>query len=302
MSQCTAVARISRFSLFLLVVGVAAISSAAVLIREAAAPALVIAASRMLIAAMVLLPFAVKRIPESVKRLTTADIGLIVIAGISLALHFWLWITSLSYTSIASSVVLVTSHPAMVAVLSFVLWREHLNRIAIIGILVAFTGLLVINFGGFSPGSSVFKGNLMALGAAGAMAVYLLVGRHIRERVDVLSYLSMVYTVAAILLLAAAVITGESFLGYSAKTYWMLALLGLVPQLTGHTSLNLAVRRLPATLVSVAILGEPVGATLLGWGVLGEVPGAKEIAGGLIIICGILMVVGSGGRESLEQV
>jgi drug/metabolite transporter (DMT)-like permease len=108
--------------------------------------------------------------------------------------------------------------------------------------------------------------------------------------------------VAAILLLAAVVIAGESFLGYSAKTYWMLALLGLVPQLIGHTSLNLAVRRLPATLVSVAILGEPVGATLLGWGLLGEVPGAKEIAGGLIIICGILMVVGSGGREALEQV
>jgi drug/metabolite transporter (DMT)-like permease len=300
--QYKTVARVSRSSLFLLVVGVAAISSAAVLIREADAPPLVTAASRMLIAAAILLPFAARHIPEAIKKLTSADVWLIIAAGCALALHFWLWISSLSYTSIASSVVLVTSHPAMVAVLSFVLWRERLNRIAMIGILVAFTGLLVINFGGFSPGSSVSKGNLMALAAAGAMAVYLLVGRHIRERVDVLSYLSMVYTVAAILLLAAAVLAGESFLGYSAKTYWMLALLGLVPQLIGHTSLNLAVRRLPATLVSVAILGEPVGATLLGWGVLGEVPGVKEIAGGLIIICGILMVVGSGGRESIEQV
>lgn len=302
MPQYTAVARLSRFNLLLLVIGVAAISSAAVLIREADAPPLVIAASRMLIATLILLPFAIGRLKNSLLRLIARDIWLLVAAGCALALHFWLWITSLSYTSIASSVVLVTSHPAMVAVMSFVLWRERLGRTAIIGILFAFAGLLVINLGGFRLGSTASYGNLMALAAAGAMAVYLLAGRQIRGRIDALSYLSMIYTMAAILLLAAAVIAGESFLGYSAKTYWMLALLGLVPQLIGHTSLNLAVRRLPATVVSVAILGEPVGATLLGWGVLGEAPGTKEVVGGLIILCGIFMVVGSGGRESLEQV
>ena len=302
MPQYTAVARLSRLNLLLLIIGVAAISSAAVLIRAADAPPLVIAASRMLIAAAVLLPFAIGRLQNTFKRLGAADVGLIIVAGCALALHFWLWITSLSYTSIASSVVLVTSHPAMVAVMSFVLWRERLGHTAIIGILVASAGLIVINLGSFSLGSTAFEGNLMALAAAGAMAVYLLAGRHIRERIDALSYLSMVYVLAAILLLAAVVTSGESFLGHSAKTYWMLVLLGLVPQLIGHTSLNLAVRRLPATVVSVAILGEPIGATLMGWGVLGEAPGTKEIAGGLIILCGILMVVGSGGRESLKRV
>lgn len=302
MPQYTAVAGLSRFNLLLLVIGVAAISSAAVLIRETEAPPLVIAACRMLIASAVILPFAVGRLKNTFKRLRFADAWLIIVAGTALALHFWLWITSLSHTSIASSVVLVTSHPAMVAVLSFMLWRERLGRTAILGILVAFAGLIVINLGGFSLSSSVFEGNLMALAAAGAMAVYLLSGRHIRERIDALSYLAMVYTLVAILLLAAAGIRGESFLGYSSKTYWMLALLGLVPQLIGHTSLNLAVRRLPATVVSVSILGEPVGATLLGWAVLGEAPGIKEIIGGLIILCGILMVVGSGGREALEQI
>lgn len=302
MPQYTAVVRISRLSLILLVIGVAAISSAAVIIREADAPPLVIAASRMLIASAVVLPFAARRLKNTLRQLNSRDAWLIIVAGAALALHFWLWITSLSHTSIASSVVLVTSHPAMVAVLSFILWRERLDRAAILGILVAFAGLIVINLGSFSFGSSVFEGNLMALAAAGAMAAYLLTGRHLRERIDALSYLAMVYTLAAILLLAAAVIANENFLGYSAKTYWMLALLGLVPQLIGHTSLNLAVRRLPATVVSVAILGEPVGATLLGWAALGEAPGTKEVVGGLIILCGILMVVcAGGGRESLEQ-
>jgi drug/metabolite transporter (DMT)-like permease len=148
----------------------------------------------------------------------------------------------------------------------------------------------------------VFKGNLMALGAAVAMAIYLLAGRQVLARVNALSYLSIVYSLAALLLTVGVFITGQSFLGYSAPTYYMLLLLGLIPQLIGHSALNLAVRRLPATVVSAAILGEPVGAALLGWAVLGEVPAVREVAGGLVILCGIVLVVWGGGRESTEQI
>lgn len=250
----------------------------------------------MLIASALLLPFAAGRIRRTLKTLKTADFGFIALAGMALALHFWWWITSLSYTSIASSVVLVTSHPALVAVLSFIFWRERLSRRSLFGVLIAFAGLLVINQGGFNLGVSVLEGNLMALGAAGAMTVYLLVARHVRLRIDALSYLTLVYTLAALLLLAAALIAGERFSGYPVKTYWMLALLGVVPQLIGHTSINLAVRRLPATVVSVAILGEPVGATLLGWAILGEAPVLNEIIGGIIILCGIMLMAVSGSR------
>jgi drug/metabolite transporter (DMT)-like permease len=142
----------------------------------------------------------------------------------------------------------------------------------------------------------------MALAAAGAVAVYLLVGRQVREKIDALSYLTIVYMIAAVLLTSAALATGQKFTGYPQRTYWMLGLLGLVPQLVGHTSVNLAVRRLPATVVSAAILGEPVGAALLGWAFLGEVPTAKELAGGLVILAGLVLVIGSGGTESTEQV
>lgn len=294
--------KISRVNLLLLLAGVAAISSAALLIREADAPPLVTSASRMLLAAGVLLPFCARRSICALKRLAARDAWLIAASGAALALHFWLWITSLGYTSIASSVVLVTSHPALVAVLSYVLWRERLTRLAFFGIVVAFAGLVIINFGVFTAGSKALEGNLMALAAAGAVAVYLLVGRHVRERIDAPSYLTAVYTLAAFLLTAAALAAGEKFTGYPSKTYWMLGLLGVVPQLIGHTSINLAVRRLPATVVSVAVLGEPVGATLLGWAFLGEAPEVKEIAGGLVILIGILLVIRGGGRESTEQV
>lgn len=286
----------------MLLAGVAAISSAALLIREADAPPLVTAASRMLIAAVVLIPFCATRVAKALKKLTARDVWLIAVSGIALSLHFWLWITSLSYTSIASSVVLVTSHPALVALLSFILWREHLPRMAFLGIFIAFAGLVVINVGNFTTGSRALEGNLMALAAAGAITAYLMVGRHVRERIDAQSYLTMVYSLAAVLLTGAALAAGEKFSGYPSKTYWMLGLLGLLPQLVGHTSLNLAVRRLPATIVSVAILGEPVGATFLGWVFLGEAPAAKEVAGGIVILLGILLVIAGGWRESVEQV
>jgi len=298
------VAGLNRFRvLILLVVGVAAISSAAVLIRLADAPPLVAASCRLVIASIVLLPFALPKLKRAIMRWSAADKWLMLLAGGAVALHFWLWITSLSYTSIASSVVLVTSHPAFVALLSYVLWRERLNRLGIAGIMLALFGVIVINSGHLAFGVETILGNAMALLAAVAMGIYLLIGRHLRARIDALSYLAVVYTLAAILLVAAALATGDSLWGYSADTYWMLLLLGLVPQLVGHTSLNLAVRRVPATLVSVAILGEPVGATLLGWGILGEAPGLNELLGGLAILGGILLVVirGNVSADEIEE-
>ena len=301
MPQYTPVSRLSHFSFVLLVIGVAAISSAAVIIRAADAPPLVVSAGRMLIASVILLPFASAGIRKALKSLTSTDLVVIAIAGIALAVHFWLWITSLSYTSIASSVILVTSHPILVAVLSFVFWRERLGGKAICGIAAAVVGLLIINIDFESSGSAAVKGNMMALGAAAAMTVYLLAARHMRERISALAYLAIVYMLATIILVTAVIIAGQTFLGYSAKTYWMLALLGLVPQLIGHSSLNLAVRRLPATVVSAAILGEPVGATFLGWILLHESPGMREVFGGAIILVGILLVVRGSAGDVLEQ-
>ena len=273
-----------------LLIGVLAVSFAAIFIRLADAPPLVIAAYRLTIASVILIPVASIKSRKGLNKLSRHDMFLILLSGTFLALHFGLWITSLSYTSIASSVVLVTCHPAFVAVISYFLWGERLNTLTISGIVVALIGIIVINYGGFALGSRVLLGDVLAILAAFAVGGYLIIGRQLRARIDILSYLTIVYSCSAVILLAAAIISGYSFIGYSSTTYLMMVLLALVPQLLGHSFINLAMRSIPVTFVSVAILGEPIGATLLGWLILGEIPTVNEIIGGLLILGGIFIV------------
>lgn len=281
--------RLNRYAV--LSVGVLSVSAAAVLIRLAEAPAMVIAAYRLTLAAIVLLPITLSRGFSSFKSMAGRDWLWISLSSLFLSLHFALWITSLNYTSIASSVVLVTSHPAFVAVVSYFLWGERLRRLTLAGIVVALLGVVLINYGGFTFGSQTALGNLLAILAAFSMGAYLIVGGRLTTKVNILSYLSLVYTFSAIILLVSAVGLGHSLFGYSPKTYLMLGLLAVIPQLIGHSCLNYAVRLMPVTLVSVAILGEPVGATLLGYLVLNEAPTVNEILGGLLVLAGIYLVM-----------
>jgi drug/metabolite transporter (DMT)-like permease len=281
---------------------VLAVSFAAVFIRLAEAPPLAIAAYRMVIATALLLPFSLLKTVRNLVKLSRHDLFLVLLSGLFLALHFWLWITSLSYTSIASSVVLVTAHPVFVVIASYFLWRERLSKAAFGGIGIAFTGVILINYSGLILDSQAFLGNLLALLAGIVVGAYLITGRQLRARIDFISYLTAIYTVAAIALLIAVAVSGTSLFGYSTETYTMLVLLALVPQLIGHSSLNLAVRLIPVTLVSVAILGEPVGATILGVLIIGEMPTFNELLGGILILGGIYIVIKQGyGRGSARK-
>ena len=159
------------------------------------------------------------------------------------------------------------------------------------GIVVTLVGVIIINYGGFTFTERAFRGDLLALIAGLAMGAYLIIGGQVRARIDILPYLALIYTGAAVILLATAIISGYSLTGYSTVTYVMMVLLALVPQLIGHSCLNLAVRLIPVTLVSVAILGEPIGATVLGYFILDEVPKISEIIGGLLILVGIFIVM-----------
>lgn len=276
---------------FILILGVVSVSFAAVFIRLADAPPLVIATYRLVIASSVLIPLTLVRSGKTLKKLSRSDVLLILLSSVFIALHFALWITSLSYTTIASSVVIVTSHPVFVAIISYFLWGERLNRLTILGIVVALVGVVFINYGGFTLNPRAIIGDLMALLAALSMGAYLIIGRQIRGRISILPYLASIYAGAALLLLVASLSSGQALFGYSGTTYTMLFLLALVPQLIGHSSLNLAVRLMPVTTVSVGILGEPVIAIALGYAILGEGITTIEILGSLLTLGGIFIVM-----------
>ena len=159
------------------------------------------------------------------------------------------------------------------------------------GIVVALIGVALVNYGGFTFSSRAILGDLLALIAGFAMGAYLIIGRQLSTRVDIPTYLTSIYTCSAAILVVATVVSGHSFIGYSPQTYVMLILIALILQFIGHSCLNLAVRSVPVTFVSIAILGEPIGATLLGYLMLSEIPTVNEIAGGLLILAGIFTVM-----------
>jgi drug/metabolite transporter (DMT)-like permease len=268
-------------------VGVAAVSFAAILIRLADAPPLVIAAWRLSLAALVLWPPTLVAARPELRALSRRDLGLVFLSSLFLALHFALWITSLSYTTIATSVILVTSSPLFVAVFSYFVFRESLSWNIVAGIGVCIAGTLLIGFDNWSQGSMSLLGSVLAFLGALAVSGYLLIGRRLRQRMGILVYSSLTYTSSAVLLLAAALMAGERLFGYPGETYLWMALLAFGPQILGHLSLNWALRFVSATLITIAVLGEPVGTNILAFFIFHETPRLLETVGGVLILGGI---------------
>jgi len=243
----------------------------------------------MCLAALALAPFAIKLAGKELRRITKKNLAMMLLAGGFLALHFGLWIASLSYTSVATSVVLVTATPIFVAVASYLLFKEKLTIKIIMGIVISIGGAVLIGYGNWSIGTSPLLGAGLALAGALAVAGYLLIGRRLRRTIGLLSYAFVTYSSAAVLLLFVTLISGNRLTGYSGNTYLMFVLLALIPQLLGHSSLNWSLKFMPATMVTIAVLGEPIIATVLAFFILNEAPTLTEIIGGILILGGIFI-------------
>ena len=279
----------------LLGAGVAVVSFAAILIRFAqadGAPSLAIASVRLGVAALVLAPFAWKRAGAEMRRLGTRELLLCVLSGFLLAVHFWVWITSLEYTSIASSTALVATNPLWVALASAFLLRERPGPAAIVGIVLTLGGSALIfaaDAHGEASAASPLFGNALALLGAIAASGYLLVGRALRAHVSLTAYIWLAYATAALVLAVAAVLSGVSFSSLPASAWMAMFALAIGPQLLGHSIFNWALRRLSATFVAVAILGEPIGSALLAWLLFGERFSAPQFAGFALLLVGIFV-------------
>jgi drug/metabolite transporter (DMT)-like permease len=212
-----------------------------------------------------------------------------ILSGIFLSLHFAFWIASLKYTSVASSVVLVSTHPIFVGIGSWLFLRERLGLYLVLGILLSVLGSGLISYGDTALSENALMGDGLALLGAMTASGYFLVGKRMRKNQDLLSYIFPVYSTAGLVLIILSIIFQKSFTGYSSSTYLYLFLLALIPQLIGHTTFNWALRYLPASLVSITILGEPIGSTLLAYLILGEKLTTLKIIGGISILSGILI-------------
>src|SRR5215217_4038478 len=278
-----------RIALPAVLVGVLAVGAAAIFIRLADAPALGIAFWRCALGVLALLPLAALR-RESVPGVRDLWVG--AVAGVALGAHFSTWISSLDYTSVAASVVLVSTTPVFVAITAYLLLGERTSVLSFAGIVLAIAGTAVIAGAAPSTGNAAILGNVLALVGAVAMAIYVLIGRSLRTGgVSALSYSILGYSAAALALLPVALLSGAQLWGYSATTWFWLFVITLGPQLLGHTVLNWALEYVPASIVSGAVLAEPVIAALLAWLVLSEKPGLATLLGGLIVLAGLYLLL-----------
>jgi drug/metabolite transporter (DMT)-like permease len=240
------------------------------------------------------------------RRVSPADLGLAVVAGVALALHFWAWNASIHLTTIAASVTLVNLQPAVVATISAVALREIPTRRQLSGIAIAIIGALVVAppdlSGGFAPsGNAPLLGNLLATSAAVTAAIYYTIGRRLRASLGIWSYVSIVYSAPFLTLVAVAVFRGVALYPQPPREIAIFAGLALGPMLLGHTGMNWALKYLPAYVVNLTVLGEPVGATLLGALIpsIRQIPPASTMVGGAIVLAGVILAAGDTSRRAM---
>jgi drug/metabolite transporter (DMT)-like permease len=272
-----------------LLVSIVAVSTASILIRLSTAPPMAIATWRMALSTLMLLPFfASGGRPRRFAVMSTREKLALVGVGVVLAVHFASWITSLSFTSVASSVIFVHVDPIFVALVSHFILGERVDRRVAVGIVVAFAGATVIAFGDLGVGQENLVGDLLSLVGAVALGIYILAGRKLRQSLDLVSYVTPVYATSAAVLAAGSLIMGVPLAGYPGGEMLLFFAIALVPMIFGHTVYNWALRWISAPVVSISLLGEPIGASILAYVLLGESPGTMTLLGGAVALAGIL--------------
>ena len=258
-------------------------------LEQAKVPALVIAFYRMAIATTVLLPPAMVFRWREIASLARNDFGLLALGGLCLAVHFGAWITSLKYVPIATSVVLVNSHPLFVVVASYFFLGERPTRRSLIGTAIGLAGMVVMSYDALGHLQPAVKGVGLALVGALAVVGYFIVGRKARARISLLGYVTPLYAMCCLFLLIWVVAAGDPLLPYSASTWGYLAALAIVPTVIGHTVFNWAIKHVRPTVVSLAFLGEPVLASVLALIFFAQRPPLETFIGGALVLFGIYL-------------
>lgn len=284
-----------------IVVAVVSISFASIFIKWSQAPALAIAAYRLLFATLILLIPTLAFQRKELLALTRKEYVVLSLVGIALAFHFGFWISSLKYTTVANSVILVSTHPILIAVVSHYYLKERISMAAGAGVGIALVGMIIIGSSDFAVSQESLYGDFLALIGMFALAIYLLSGRRIRQKTSVLPYVTVVYGVATMALFMGCFIFSVPLLPYPVEEWVLFLALAIVPMILGHTIYNWTLRYVTALVVSMSILGEPILSAILAYILLSEVPTNWVILGGFLILVGIYLVA-SRSREKNPEI
>lgn len=270
-------------------IGVLAVSTSAIFVKVTSAPSGVTAFYRMFFTVLMMVPAFLFKYLSEVKNISKRDWMLSAFAGIFLAFHFILWFESLHYTSVASSTVLVTLQPLFAFIGGFLFFKERYSFASLISALIAIAGSIIIGWGDFQYSASALFGDILALIACALITGYLMFGQAVRKRVSSVTYTFLVYGISSVVLFIYVLGMNEPFFGYAAKDWICFIMLALIPNLLGHSLFNWSLRWLSTTVISMAILFEPVGASIMASFILDEILMPEQILGGLTVIGGLLL-------------
>ena len=282
---------------------VLALAFASIFITElerSAVPPLVIAFYRMAIATALMLPVALAFKWKEIASLARKDLGLMVLGGFCLAVHFGAWITSLKYVPIATSIVLVNSHPLFVVIASYFFLGERPPRRALIGTGIGLAGMAVMSHDALGNVQLAMKGDGLALLGALAVVGYFIVGRKARARISLLGYVTPLYAVCSLFLLIWVLMAGNRLAPYGAEVWAYLAALAVVPTIIGHTVFNWALKHVRPTAISLAFLGEPVIASVLALIFFAQRPPLATFIGGALVLAGVYLTTSRDHTEPSE--
>ena len=272
-------------------IGVISVSLSAIFVKLTNAEPGVIAFYRMLFSVLIMLPLFMMKYQHELKDLTKRDWMFSSIAGVFLAFHFILWFESLNYTSVASSTVLVTMQPLFAFVGTYLFFKEKITLKTIAAGVIAIAGSILIGWGDLQISEDALYGDILALIACALVTGYLLFGQDVRQRLSLITYTMVVYSISTITLFFYVLIKGESFGPYPAIDWFWFLLLAIIPNLLGHNLFNWSLKWVSTNVISIAILFEPIGAAILAIIIFNEYLTGTQILGGVIVLLGILLFV-----------
>jgi drug/metabolite transporter (DMT)-like permease len=270
----------------LLFIGILAISFSAILVKWSAAPASVIASHRLLITVLIMTPLLYKYWPE-MKQINRSSYIKLMWSGFCLGLHFLLWMSSLRYTSVASSTAILTLEPVVVMLGSYLVFRHKTSTGAIIAMAIAILGAMMIGWGDFRFAGDAWIGDVLSFFSMVAVSIHIILGKSLRTHLSAFVYSWLVFLIGGLFLLAYNLVVGYSLFQYESNEWLLFLLMAIIPTLFGHFLFNWLLKYMQATTVSMSVLGEPLGATILAYLLLGETITWIQAVAGLLLLIGV---------------